>query len=42
MEEKEKLYDDKDVKIEVMRARGAGGQVGIPQVSLETPRLTVS
>jgi protein subunit release factor A len=25
----EKLYDDKDVRIEVMRARGAGGQVGI-------------
>jgi len=23
---KEKLYDDKDIKIEVMRARGAGGQ----------------
>ena len=26
-DESEKIFDDKDVKIEVMRARGAGGQV---------------
>lgn len=26
-DEREKLYEDKDIRIEVMRARGAGGQV---------------
>jgi protein subunit release factor A len=32
-EEEEPLYDMKDIKLEVMRAGGAGGQVHIPPQS---------